>query len=62
MPTRVPTLDRAHAKQLINLDKKRDSTGVRMVLLEAVGRPVVKTVDEATIDLALNAITAPTSG
>ena len=28
---------------LVGLDKKRDTTGIRMVLLEAIGRPVLQT-------------------
>ena len=60
LPTGVPAIDRDEVKRLINLDKKRDSTGIRKVLLEAIGRPVVQTVDPATIDQALDAITAPT--
>ncbi|MBT8247274.1 MAG: 3-dehydroquinate synthase [Acidimicrobiia bacterium] len=59
LPTSAPALDRDEAKRLVGLDKKRDSTGVRMVLLEAIGHPVVKPVDDATIDLALDAVTAP---
>jgi len=43
-------------RQLIDLDKKRDSSGVRMVLLEAIGRPVVHPVDDEIIALAIAAI------
>jgi 3-dehydroquinate synthase len=57
LPVGLADLDRNDVKRLIQLDKKRDATGVRMVLLEEVGRPIVRTVDDATIDIALDAIT-----
>ena len=44
------------SRALVAKDKKRDSTGLRMVLLEAVGRPVLSTVDDATLDVALAAV------
>jgi len=56
LPTGVREVDRDELKRLISLDKKRDSTGVRMVLLEGVGQPVVVAVDGAAINLALDAI------
>lgn len=43
-------------RELIDLDKKRDSSGLRMVLLEAIGRPVVRSVDDEIIRLAMTAI------
>jgi len=57
LPLRTPGgLDRGRLLDLINLDKKRDSSGIRMVLLEAIGRSVLQPVDEATIESALDAI------
>ena len=38
------------------LDKKRDSGGLRFVLLEDFERPVVRGVDDATVAAALDAI------
>ncbi|MGI9647677.1 MAG: 3-dehydroquinate synthase [Acidimicrobiia bacterium] len=55
LPTSA-VFDRGPARQLVDLDKKRDTSGLRMVLLEAVGRPVVQPVDDEMIDLALSAI------
>ncbi|NNC93502.1 MAG: 3-dehydroquinate synthase [Acidimicrobiia bacterium] len=49
-------LDRGRMLQLVGLDKKRDTSGIRMVLLEAIGRPVVQAVDETIINSALDAI------
>ena len=40
------------------LDKKRDTSGLRMVLLEDFGQPVVQTVDDATVEAALDAVGA----
>jgi 3-dehydroquinate synthase len=54
LPT-AADFDRLEARALIGLDKKRDMSGVRMVLLEDVGRPVVMTVSEESIDLGLDA-------
>jgi 3-dehydroquinate synthase len=51
-----PGLDRRRLLDLVSLDKKRDTSGIRMVLLEAIGRPVVQPVGEATIESALDAI------
>ncbi len=57
LPVQVPGgLDRDDALELVGLDKKRDAGGVRMVLLEAIGRPVLRSVDNATLNLALDAI------
>ena len=42
--------------ELVGLDKKRDATGVRMVLLEEIGQPVLRTVDDTMIGIALDAI------
>jgi 3-dehydroquinate synthase len=53
LPTAVPTLDREAVHATMARDKKaRD--GVRMVLLEAVGRPVLEPVASATLDAVLD--------
>jgi 3-dehydroquinate synthase len=56
LPTAAPGLDREQVESLIALDKKRDATGVRMVLLRDFGVPEVVTVDTATVDAALAAV------
>jgi 3-dehydroquinate synthase len=53
LPTAVPALDREAVHATMARDKKaRD--GVRMVLLEAVGRPVLQPVTSATLDAVLD--------
>lgn len=60
LPVQAPdSLDRRRVLELVGLDKKRDATGIRMVLLEDVGQPVVVTVDDTAINLALDAISGP---
>ena len=49
--------DRGRALDLIHLDKKRDASGIRMVLLEEPGKPVVRTVSAEQVGLGLDAIT-----
>lgn len=56
LPVSAPGLDPAAVLGLVTRDKKADASGVRMVLLEAVGRPVVSHVDSATLGAALAAI------
>lgn len=56
LPTAAPAVDAAAVRPLIALDKKRDAQGLRMVLLEAIGRPRVLHVDSATVDAALAAV------
>ena len=56
LPTRA---DDAHAeavRALMALDKKRDTDGLRMVLLRDFGQPEVQRVDDATVQAALAAI------
>ena len=43
-------------RSLIAMDKKRDSSGLRMVLLERFESPVVAAVDDATVCTAFGAI------
>lgn len=56
LPVTVADVDRAEVEAALLLDKKRDSTGVRMVLLEALGKPIVMTVDMTTVRAALYAV------
>jgi len=59
LPVAAPGLDRAAVLSLLYQDKKRDAGGVRMVLLEAIGRPVVSHVGSATVGAALTAVDIP---
>lgn len=54
--TSVNGLDRTRVRDLVGVDKKRDRNGVRMVLLEALGAPTLRHVDETGIRLALESI------
>lgn len=56
LPTRAPDLDPQDVLDLMGKDKKVDAGGVRMVLLEAIGAPVVSHVDSATLGVALAAV------
>jgi 3-dehydroquinate synthase len=56
LPVRAPDVDGARVREVMELDKKRDETGMRMVLLEDIGRPALRSVDAATVDAALEAI------
>lgn len=56
LPVRAPQLERSAVLDVINLDKKRDDSGLRMVLLEDFGRPVLRPADAATVEVALAAI------
>jgi 3-dehydroquinate synthase len=58
LPTRVQSLDPVRVHGLLGLDKKRTGNGLRMVLLRAVGDPVVEPVGAATVDAALEAVRA----
>ncbi len=48
--------DRAEVRRLLTLDKKRDAAGLRMVLLEDIASPVLRHVDAATVEAALDAV------
>jgi len=52
----APPVDAARVESMMSLDKKRDRSGLRMVLLEAIGRPRVTGVDAATVRSALAAV------
>ncbi len=56
LPTRVDGLERARVEDLLRHDKKRDSSGMRMVLLRALADPVVEHVDGSDLELALDAV------
>ena len=56
LPIRAPKVDRAAVLRLLHMDKKRDAAGLRMVLLEDVGAPLVSHVDSATVDAALESV------
>ena len=56
LPTSSPPVDAARVRELIDLDKKRDRSGTRMVLLEEIARPVMVNVDDAAVRSALEAV------
>lgn len=56
LPTRVEGVDPAEALDLMARDKKRTAAGIRLVLLEEVGRPVVVPVEESELRAALAAV------
>ncbi len=56
LPVSIGGVDRNRLLDLVRMDKKRDAEGVRMVLLKAVGEPVVTHVDAADIGYALDSI------
>lgn len=56
LPIVSPPVARDAIEAAMALDKKRDSTGLRMVLLEAFGKPIVTTVDTTTVRAALRAV------
>lgn len=56
LPTSSPPVDAARVRELIDLDKKRDRAGTRMVLLEEIAQPVIVNVDDAAVRSALEAV------
>jgi 3-dehydroquinate synthase len=56
LPVQAPDLPVERVRRVMELDKKRDESGLRMVLLEDIGRPVLRSVDDATVDAALAAV------
>jgi 3-dehydroquinate synthase len=56
LPVQVEGLDANRVLDLMDRDKKRDSDGLRMVLLEEIERPTLVHVDRSDIQLGLNAI------
>ncbi len=58
LPVHVDGLELTRVLDLLARDKKRDSGGLRMVLLEEVEHPTLAHVDQADIELGLGAIGA----
>lgn len=56
LPTRAPVVDRSAVLALIGRDKKRTSAGIRMVLLEAIGRPVLRQVTDEDLEAGLTGV------
>ena len=56
LPVRAPGDDKALILEVLARDKKRDASGVRMVLLRAIGDPVVLPVPAEAIDAGLASI------
>jgi len=56
LPVAAPGLEREAVRSLVGEDKKRSGEGLRLVLLEEVGRPRVEAVGEATVEAALTAV------
>ena len=56
LPASAPGADGEKVRRLLGLDKKRDGTGLRMVLLERIGRPLLEHVGAATVEAALAAV------
>jgi 3-dehydroquinate synthetase len=56
LPVVAPQVDPAAVMTYMGRDKKRDASGMRMVLLEDFGQPVVRAVDDELIAAGLAAI------
>lgn len=56
LPTRSPDVDMAEIERLMALDKKRDTGGIRFVVLKDFGVPRVVHPDDATVRASLHAI------
>jgi 3-dehydroquinate synthase len=56
LPLAAPDADPRRVRDLLGFDKKRDATGLRMVLLDAIGVPKVEHVAPATVEAALAAV------
>ncbi|MDX1468664.1 MAG: 3-dehydroquinate synthase family protein [Acidimicrobiia bacterium] len=56
MPSSIHGLDTQRLLELLQHDKKRDESGLRMVLLRDIGAPVISSVDESDLELALASI------
>jgi 3-dehydroquinate synthase len=56
LPVSASGLDRARVTDLIGRDKKRDGEGPRMVLLRAIGEPVLTPVTDDDLALGLTSI------
>jgi 3-dehydroquinate synthase len=56
LPVTAPALSTPDVMDLVAVDKKRDGSGLRMVLLERIGSARVDYVDDATVAKALAAV------
>lgn len=56
LPTRAEGIDRHRVLDLVRMDKKRDGDNLHMVLLEEIGEPVVRPVDNIDVEKGLAAI------
>ena len=56
LPVNVEAVSRRRVLEVLAQDKKRDASGVRMVLLRAIGDPVVLAVTGESIDTGLAGI------
>ena len=56
LPTRIDTAASDAILRIVQRDKKRTATGLRMVLLRDIGDPVVEHVDEEALRLGLAAV------
>ena len=59
LPTRIDTATPEAILRLVQRDKKRTASGLRMVLLREIGDPVVEYVDEAALRFGLAAVGIP---
>lgn len=56
LPVEIGGLDHNRVHDLLRLDKKRDSQGLRMVLLRDFAEPILEHVDRADVEVGLSAI------
>jgi len=56
LPIRSPEVDAVEIGRLMALDKKRDTGGIRFVVLEDFGVPQVVHPDDATVQASLQAV------
>jgi 3-dehydroquinate synthase len=56
LPTHVDGLDSARVRDLLSHDKKRDERGMRMVLLQDLGSPVIRNVEPGEIEIGLASV------
>ena len=62
LPVRSPELDREAVWAAMARDKKASAEGVRFVLLEDVGRPVLSTPPRRVVDRVLDGVSEPAVG
>lgn len=56
VPTAVDDMSRARVLELIAKDKKRDESGIRMVLLSDIGSPVIAPVSPRDLEIGLSSV------